>query len=56
MTKRKKVLWKDTKMDETNSLYCLDIINLPYVVVVWLTNGREKEILVAKRTVVKILP
>lgn len=56
MTKMKKVLWKDTKMNETNSVYCLDIINPQYVVAVWLKNCREKEILVAKRRVVKILP
>lgn len=56
MTKRKKVLWKDTKMNKTNSIYRLDIINPHSVVAVWLTNCREKEILVAKRKVVKILP
>ena len=56
MTKRKKVLWKDTKMNKTNSVYCLDIINPHYVVALWLTNCREKEILAAKRRVVKILP
>ena len=56
MTKRKKVLWKDTKMNKTNSVYCLDIINPHYVVALWLTNCREKEILAAKRRFVKILP